>query len=227
MTQNPFVERLAEKRRTYNSNEKIRLRLRRTEDKKAKKSAKRRGGGGSGGFAAKLAEELAPRGSGGGGGGALAVPKDAEVLLVVGALGAAELTAVRAACDERGPALAVVLLNARLEAFVERDGADAQLIAFCERFETAFALVPALPRAPGSAAAPEAADEELVLYREFPGEWELARRRRGVGAVAAPRVLRRFGATRPSRVQITEGASEAGEDRDLLERLGEIKLPFT
>ena len=195
--------------------------------KKAKKAAKRRGGGGGGGFAAKLAEELAPRGSGGGGASALAVPRDAEVLLVVGALGAAELAAVRAACDERGPALAVVLLNARLEAFAERGDADAALVAFCECFETAFALAPALPRAPGSAAAPETADEELVLWREFPGEWELARRRRGVGAAVPPRVLRRFGATRPSRGQITEGASEAAEDRDLLDRLGEIKLPFT
>ena len=65
------------------------------DDKKAKKSAKRRGGGGGGGFAAKLAEELAPRGSGGGGASALAVPRDAEVLLVVGALGAAELACAR------------------------------------------------------------------------------------------------------------------------------------
>ena len=220
----PFVERHSKRWGKAVPNKVISLD---GEDKKAKKSAKRRGGLAAAGSRRSSPRKLAPRGSGGGGGGTLAVPKDAEVLLVVGgALGAAELTAVRAACDERGPALAVVLLNARGSRHSSSATARTRSSSHpASASETHVTLVPALPRAPWrSPSCRMAADDGRPRTASFPASGSSSptarRRRRGIrrrpsGGSARPR---------PSRVQITEGASEAGEDRDLR---GEGLLPFT
>jgi len=123
------------------------------------------------GFAAKIAAEIEDDSLTGG--GAFELPKNAEVALFV-APGPKELVVIDKICQEVGMGTLVILLNARL-AKVENFGTAAAEQLFRKDFEPVFCL---------SAASQDAAPD-CLMYRAYPGKWQLARK----PAVGQPKTI--------------------------------------
>ena len=122
------------------------------------------------GFAAKLAAEIEDDGSPG---GPFELPKNTEVAIFV-APGPKELVLIGKICQEVGMGTLVILLNARLSK-VENFGTAAAQKLFRNDFEPVFCL---------SAASQDAAPD-CLMYRAYPGKWQLARK----PAVGQPKTI--------------------------------------
>ena len=126
--------------------------------KAAKKNAKTKAKG----FAAKMAAEVGdleePNS------GPFKLPEKTEVAIFV-APGPKELVAIEKICSEVGMGTLVILLNARLDK-VDNFGTPEARELFIEEFESVFCL----------SAAPQQAAPDCLLFREYPGDWVMARK---------------------------------------------------
>ena len=135
-----------------------------------------------------------------------------QVLLVVAPKGG-DLGAVEAICGAAGLATCVILLNARLEAAAF--SSEAQRGLFLGAFEPVFHLRPPPPRVVAEARAANSAASTPVVFRAFPGEWELASR----PAVGSPRALAHFQA-RPTPEQVACRADMPPPHGEIAQRSG-------
>jgi hypothetical protein len=133
------------------------------------------------GFAAKMAAEIETDASTG---GPFELPKNTEVALFV-APGPKELVLIDKICRDVGMGTLVVLLNARLSK-VDNFGTDAAEKLFRRDFEPVFCL---------SAASQDAAPD-CLMYRAYPGKWQLARK----PAVGQPKTILTQG-TKPTNAE--------------------------
>lgn len=135
---------------------------------KKKKASKPRG------FAAKMAAEIDnPPSSSSAPQGPFELPPNTEVAIFV-APGPKELVVIDKICQEVGMGTLVILLNARLSK-INNFGTDAVEKLFRKDFESVFCL----------SAAPQDAAPDCLIYRAYPGNWQLARK----PAVGQPKTI--------------------------------------